>query len=67
MSKRQPKALRTLEVTVMFEPTQLANDHLGDAYTQVVPPCSCYIKGSRPVVREADAEILASLTRRRRS
>ncbi len=67
MSKRQPKARRALEVTVMFEPSRLSKDHLTDAYAQVVTPCSCPINGSHPVVRGVDAEILSSLKRSRRS
>lgn len=67
MSKRQPKARRVLEVTVMFEPTRLSNDHLADAYTQVVPLCTHPIKGTRRVVEGADTAILVSLKRRRRS
>jgi hypothetical protein len=31
------KARRMLEVTIMFEPTRLAAEHLADAYAQVVP------------------------------
>jgi hypothetical protein len=38
MSDKERPARRTLEVTVMFEPTRLAADHLADAYAQVVPP-----------------------------
>ena len=37
MSNKERHARRTLEVTVMFEPTRLAADHLADAYAQVVP------------------------------
>jgi hypothetical protein len=51
----------------MFEPTRLSNDHLADAYTQVVPPCTHLVKGTRPVVEGADTGILASLKRRQRS
>ncbi len=28
---------KIMEVTIMFEPTRLANKHLADAYTRVVP------------------------------
>jgi hypothetical protein len=38
MSNKERHARRMLEVTVMFEPTRLATDHLADAYAQVVPP-----------------------------
>ena len=38
MSNQERHARRTLEVTVMFEPTRLGADHLADAYAQVVPP-----------------------------
>jgi hypothetical protein len=38
MSNQERHARRMLEVTVMFEPTRLAADHLADASAQVVPP-----------------------------
>ena len=37
MSKRESKARKVLEVSVMFEPSRLAADYLADAYAQVVP------------------------------
>ena len=37
MSKGERKARRTLEVTIMFEPSRLSADYLAAAYAQVVP------------------------------
>jgi hypothetical protein len=37
MSKPKRPARRTLEVTIMFEPSRLASEHLADAYAQLVP------------------------------
>jgi hypothetical protein len=37
MSKSKRKARQTLEVTIMFEPSRLATEHLADAYAQLVP------------------------------
>ena len=69
MSKRKPTARRALEVTVVFEPSRLSNDHLVDAYAQVVPLRSHPFIGPRHVVggADTDTEILASLKQRRRS
>ena len=37
MSKPKSPARKPLEVTIMFEPTRLAAEHLADAYLHLVP------------------------------
>jgi len=37
MSKSKRNARQTLAVTIMFEPSRLATEHLADAYAQLVP------------------------------
>ena len=37
MSENKRSARKPLEVTVMFEPSRLATEHLIDAYRQLVP------------------------------
>ena len=37
MSKPKRNARQTLEVTIMFEPSRLATEHLADADAQLVP------------------------------
>ena len=37
MSESKSKAQKPLEVTIMFEPTRIAAEHLADAYLQLVP------------------------------
>jgi hypothetical protein len=37
MGKAKRNARTTLEVTIMFEPSRLAAEHLADAYSQLVP------------------------------
>ncbi len=63
-SKRQGQA--PLEVTIMYEPSRLAADHLAEAYRQVVPPHGSRRNADRP--RSADdvlVEIRASARHQR--
>jgi hypothetical protein len=54
---KKPRASKkTLEVTIMFEPTRLANKHVAEAYTQVAPVKRLASQYPAPVARAAPAE-----------
>ena len=60
MSKGERKARRTLEVTIMFEPSRLSAEYLADAYAQVVPLQKCSqsmgSNSSSPSLNESSTE-----------
>lgn len=58
-------ARKPLEVTVMFEPSRLAAEHLADAYRQLVPLRARTVYRSEPAVRSETK--LAEVKTRRRS
>ena len=57
MGRSKQKSRNLLEVTIMFEPTLLAADHLVEAYQQVVPPQGRKWKPSESTVDEFAPEI----------
>lgn len=57
-------ARKPLEVTIMFEPSRLAAEHLADAYRQLVPLRTRTIRRSEPEVG-SEAQPAEVKTRRR--
>jgi hypothetical protein len=53
MDRNQHRGQPPLEVTVSFEPTRLAADHLMEAYRQAVPPQG--LRGKTEAVSEGEA------------
>jgi hypothetical protein len=63
VNQKKSPARKLLEVTIMFEPTRLATEHLADAYIQVVPlhlrssnssqkALDAHAEPSAPIIRE---------------
>lgn len=65
MGRSKQKARNPLEVTIMFEPSRLAADHLVEAYRQVVPPQGRKRKPSESSVDEFVPETQADPVARR--
>ena len=64
MSKPKSTARPSLEVTIMFEPSRLAAEHLADAYRQLVPLRTRTVHRSEPEVG-SETQPAAVKTRRR--
>jgi len=65
MGRSKRKVENALEVTIMFEPSRLAVDHLAEAYRQVVPPQGRKRKPGELAVDEVPPEIQAPSGSRR--
>jgi hypothetical protein len=62
MSKPKRPSRRTLEVTIMFEPSRLASEHLADAYARLVP---LRRHGTSPRVSPGGSDLNAEVVARR--